>query len=570
MKNKYGFTLLEILLVVATMSVLAGIVIVAVNPSRQLGAARNATRQADMGSILGALYQYSLDHDNFFPTSTDNTLRMLGTNTAGCAIDCSGASDQGVGETPAVTITDQTQADFLLGPKASTYYDSTGGYLKLSANAISGTYTSNIKNSNESLAIWNTLGWTTNRPIQKELPNNGQTETGYPSGNANMSDNVLLLHFNEPSGAASFTDSSGNGNDASCGGVCPNTINNGLFNNSINFSDTADDYLVVADSDSLDLTNKATIEFWIKPSKLTIPVVNGNQYAIILYKGALYANRSLNFDKIAFWLTSFGQHYLRIYVGNPAGGTKIFDIKYISPTKWNHVVFTFDNGTAKAYVNGIKGPSNLVGTPVPEENNFGFPAMQANNHNLYIAGIISDRLDAALDDVAMYKRALTQTEITDHYIRGAARLKFQTRFCQDEICSSNPGFIGPDGTSNSYFSNSLNPATLSGMNGQYFQYKATLESDKAGVSPELKTVSASYKIGSAEPQVIGTFSSSSTAESCLDLSPELVSDYLSAIPFDPKFGSPAKTYYAVQKGAGGRMMMQACGSENGESIIVSR
>lgn len=71
--TKSGFTLIEILLVVAAIGILAGIVILAINPTKQLGDTRNAQRRADVTTILNAVYQYALDNDGDLPSGITTT-----------------------------------------------------------------------------------------------------------------------------------------------------------------------------------------------------------------------------------------------------------------------------------------------------------------------------------------------------------------------------------------------------------------------------------------------------------------------------------------------------------------
>lgn len=85
-KNK-AFTLLEILLVSGLIAIVAGIVIYAINPARQLAQARNATREADSRTILDAISQYVIDHQTT-PPGIDDSLRMVGESTSGCEIKC--------------------------------------------------------------------------------------------------------------------------------------------------------------------------------------------------------------------------------------------------------------------------------------------------------------------------------------------------------------------------------------------------------------------------------------------------------------------------------------------------
>lgn len=76
--NAKGFTLLEILLVVGIIAILAGIVILAINPTKQLGDARNAQRRSDVLTIMNAIYQYSLDNEGVLPPDLANATADAG------------------------------------------------------------------------------------------------------------------------------------------------------------------------------------------------------------------------------------------------------------------------------------------------------------------------------------------------------------------------------------------------------------------------------------------------------------------------------------------------------------
>ena len=91
-ENKHklqGFTLIEILVVVALIAILAAVTIVAINPGKNFADTRNATRSADVTAILNGVTQYTSEEGH--------TLAQLGTMVAcdpGPATEIGGGAGQ--------------------------------------------------------------------------------------------------------------------------------------------------------------------------------------------------------------------------------------------------------------------------------------------------------------------------------------------------------------------------------------------------------------------------------------------------------------------------------------------
>lgn len=126
-----GFTLLEVLLVIALIAILAGIVIVAINPGKQLADGRNTQRRADVNTILNAVYQYTIDNNGSLPTIPTGSCTLAAADEV-CKLTATGTCSTGVDLS--VLTTDQKYITTMpIDPTTSTT-NGTGYYVTKSAN----------------------------------------------------------------------------------------------------------------------------------------------------------------------------------------------------------------------------------------------------------------------------------------------------------------------------------------------------------------------------------------------------------------------------------------------------
>ena len=67
-----GFTLFELLIVIAIIGVMATVLVVVMKPGTQLAKARDIRRETDLIAILGSVYQYTSEHSGDLPDTDGN------------------------------------------------------------------------------------------------------------------------------------------------------------------------------------------------------------------------------------------------------------------------------------------------------------------------------------------------------------------------------------------------------------------------------------------------------------------------------------------------------------------
>jgi len=193
--------------------------------------------------------------------------------------------------------------------------------------------------------------------------------------------------------AAEVKDTTSNGNDGDAKNGASPAI--GKLGQGFGF-DGEDDYIAVADSNSLDIKDAITVSAWVKYSSL-------NKWDRILGKRGSTRSYSLGRDNN----TNEYSFALKLESGDRKG---ITSNTKITTNQWRHIVGVWNGSTMKLYVDGTKeSVRSFAGTLI------------SNASNLNIGRNGDDggyELDGDIDNVRIYDRALSGDEVEKLYRLG--------------------------------------------------------------------------------------------------------------------------------------------------------
>ncbi|UVS81642.1 LamG-like jellyroll fold domain-containing protein [Actinokineospora sp. UTMC 2448] len=192
---------------------------------------------------------------------------------------------------------------------------------------------------------------------------------------------VAAYAFDEGAGG-SLTDRSGHGHTGTLSGPAWAA---GRHGGGLSF-DGVDDWVTVADTAALDLTDRMTLSAWLRPAS-----ASGWRTAVMKERqgGLAYALYGAGLDRPSGYLS----------IGNDVTATGPSALPVGS---WSHVAFTYDGAAMRLYVNG-----NLVATVAQT----GSAAVSAAALRLGGNSVWGEYFAGVMDDVRVYNRALSAAEI---------------------------------------------------------------------------------------------------------------------------------------------------------------
>ncbi len=192
---------------------------------------------------------------------------------------------------------------------------------------------------------------------------------------------VAAYSFNEGSGTIA-TDASPRRNTGAVSGAA--WTGAGRNGGALSF-DGVDDWVAVPDADSLDLTNRMTLEAWVRPGTASAwrTVILKERIGSLAY--ALYSST-----------TSAGRPNAE------AGSADLYGASALPTSAWSHLAATYDGSTLRFYVNGTEVASRSSTVLMPKTTG----ALRIGGNSIW-----GEFFQGTLDDVRIYDRSLSAAEV---------------------------------------------------------------------------------------------------------------------------------------------------------------
>ena len=232
--------------------------------------------------------------------------------------------------------------------------------------------------------------------------NSGNLGLGYRNGTS--SDSLIgywRLDRSVSGSGGTVLDYSGSGRDGTArNGV--NTGSEGVFSTNTFAFDGTDDKVTTADID----LSEHTLSFWLYLEKDST-----NNWDMILANGD--GDASQGGRNPALWLNNDGTNTLHFKISDCNNNNEGVDATSpITSQKWHHIAQTYDpdTETQKVYINGELDSTDNICAPIGTSNN-----------PFTLGKFRSDKWAAfpmKLDEVMIYNRSLTESEVKRDYFRG--------------------------------------------------------------------------------------------------------------------------------------------------------
>ncbi len=172
--------------------------------------------------------------------------------------------------------------------------------------------------------------------------------------------------------------------------------------------DAEGEYILLPDSDDLDLTSEGTVEVWVYPYSNVVAAGIVHKGVELDYSDESYSLQYNQPGQVAFILTNDAG--LHTYV--------ISNEQPLSVYEWHHIVAAWDLNEIYLYIDGAlvtnrKIYANGWRTELPQD----FAPARDSDGGLMIGSQIpfEYRFDGIIDNVLLYNRVLDEAEVSGHY-----------------------------------------------------------------------------------------------------------------------------------------------------------